>query len=435
MTVAFVTTCKNRVQHLRETLPRNMAENPDAKFIVLDYNDQQGLPEILWKYCQDEIESGKLAVYSYRENVPFQMAHAKNMAHRCGMVEGANVLVNMDADNYAAPGFSEWLREHFQSGEDIFAWPRMIKEGEGRLAKGISGRIGVTRTAFVLAGGYDEKYKTHSPDDKDFDARLRRLGFDRREIPSHFLNAILHNDKMRFREYPHAKFAQVGEDSAISPDATVVNNGRIGCGTVFRNFGPEPIVIEPIPTRIFGIGMHKTGTTSLHHAFGILGLKSAHWQTAPWAKHVWREVTQNGRSPTLERFYCACDLPIPLIYQQLDRAYPGSKFILTIRDEWKWLKSVANHWNPERNPFRHQWDSDVFTHRVHNLLYGRRDFDPTTMLNRYRQHNAEVLEYFRGRENDLLVMDIDAGHSWPELCRFLNVPVPNEPYPHMLKTK
>jgi hypothetical protein len=181
--------------------------------------------------------------------------------------------------------------------------------------------------------------------------------------------------------------------------------------------------------------MHKTGTTSLHHAFQILGLKSAHWQTAPWAKHVWREATQNGRSPTLEKFYCVCDVPITILYRELDQAYPGSKFILTVRDEWAWLKSVANHWDPARNQYRWQWDHDVFTHRLHNLIYGRKDFDPTTMLNRYRQHNADVLEYFASRPQDLLVLDLDKGQGWPELCRFLEMPAPNVPYPHMLKTK
>jgi hypothetical protein len=286
-----------------------------------------------------------------------------------------------------------------------------------------------------LAGGYDEKYETHSPDDKDFHARIRRLGFESKEVEPRFLQAILHNDKMRFREYPHAKLAiPTGEDYDVHPENTVVNYGDIGCGTVYRNFCPEPIKIIPIPTRIFGIGMHKTGTTSLHHAFQILGLKSAHWQTAPWAKHVWREASQYGRSQTLEKFYCACDLPIPLVYQQLDKAYPGSKFILTVRDEWAWLKSVSKHWSHDHNQFRSQWDSDVFTHRCHNLLYGRRDFDATTMLERYRRHNAEVLEYFTGREADLCVMDMDKGAAWPKLCSFLNAPIPNEPYPHKLKT-
>lgn len=438
MNIVFATTCKGRVQHLERTLPANLRDNPGAKFVVLSYNDGPELANHLASNYAKESASGQLTVYSYFEPVPFRMAHAKNMAHRCAILEGADVIVNLDADNFTGPNFAEWIRQRLaDAGPEAFIWPRMVKEGYGRLPKGISGRIGVTRTAFLLSGGYDEKYETHSPDDKDFDARLRRLGFERQEIPPRFLNAILHNDKMRFREYPEArKLIPHGEDFDIHPTNTVVNMGNVGCGTVYRNFCPQPIKIDPLPTRVWGIGMHKTATTSLHHAFGILGIKSAHWQTAPWAKRVWREVTQNGQSAALERFYAACDLPIPLIYQQLDKAYPGSKFVLTVRDEWKWLKSVANHWRHDSNPFRCQWDSDVFTHRVHNLLYGRKDFDATTMLERYRRHNDEVVDYFKSRTQDLLVMDmdLDCGRGWEPLCKFLKLPVPSVPYPHKLKT-
>jgi len=65
-----------------------------------------------------------------------------------------------------------------------------------------------------------------------------------------------------------------------------------------------------MPTRIFGIGMHKTGTTSLDAAFCILGFKSAHWPSANWAKTVWREMTREGKSVTLEKHYAAFQAPI-----------------------------------------------------------------------------------------------------------------------------
>ena len=41
--IAFCTTVKGRTQHLRETLPRNLDANPRSKFIVLDYNSEDGL--------------------------------------------------------------------------------------------------------------------------------------------------------------------------------------------------------------------------------------------------------------------------------------------------------------------------------------------------------------------------------------------------------
>lgn len=428
MNIVFCTTCKGRTQHLSRTLPENINHNPDARFVVLDYNDRDGLADYLKASHAHDIESGKLVVYHYKEPVPFHMAHAKNLAHRLGAMEGGDVLVNLDADNFTGAGFADYVREQFSKGEDIFLWSRMIKEGEGRLARGISGRIAVSRLAFFLAGGYDQKYRTHSPDDKDFNARLRRLGFDGREIESRFLLAILHNDKMRFRDYPEAA-TNVSEDFHIEPDGTIANDGLIGCGAVFKNFGNECISIGPMPTRIFGIGMHKTATTSLHHALNILGFKCAHWPSAHWAKAVWREMNQTGHSPTLEKFYACTDLPMPLLFRKLDGVYPGSKFILTMRDEQKWLESVRKHWSTETNRFRAAWDTDPFSHRVHQILYGRTDFEPATFLARYRRHNAEVLEHFKDRPSDLLVMHMDQGAGWTELCQFLNVPVPSKAYP------
>jgi hypothetical protein len=169
-------------------------------------------------------------------------------------------------------------------------------------------------------------------------------------------------------------------------------------------------------------------------------------------------MKDTGRSLTLEKSYALSDLPITIMYRELDAAYPGSKFILTVRDESEWLRSVKTHWDHERNPFRRTWDHDPFTHRVHKELYGRRDFDAAIFLARYRQHNAEVLDCFKDRPGDLLVMDMDSrprstlalgiisqlpsaemdwGYrrdGWPELCGFLGQPIPAALYPHKFKT-
>jgi hypothetical protein len=360
------------------------------------------------------------------------MAHAKNMAHRLGILEGADILVNVDADNFINQGFADHIQERFKT-PGTFLWSRMIKDGPGKLPRGISGRIAVTREAFLSVGGYDERFKTWSPDDKDFNTRLRNLGYSAEEIEPKFLDGVSHNDKMRFKEYPHAE-TPLGEDQFHEVEfstETIANYGSFGCGVVTRNFDPTPIHLASLPTRIFGVGLHKTGTTSLHEALRILGYDSAHWKSAHWAKAIWREMREQGRSVTLERSFALTDLPIPLLYRELDKAYPGSKFILTVRDEGKWLASVRNHWRYETNRFRAQWDSDPFTHRIHRDLYGQKHFDPDVFLERFRRHNAEVREYFGDR---LHVLDVDKGPSWEGLCQFLGRPIPDAPYPKRHQT-
>lgn len=438
--IAFCTTCKGRAQHLKLTLPKNLADNVDyenAVFVVLNYGSQDDLLPFLLNSHGKDIQSGRVAVYTYETDGPFKMAHAKNLAHRAALYEGADILVNLDADNFTGRDFARYIASEFESYDSIFLWANMRK---GVMPRGINGRIAVDRNAYLKVGGYDERFETWSPDDKDFNRRLRRLGYEAREIPAIFLNGVPHNDKMRFREYPHAKnisYAWAEVNSAVHVNRTLVNHEETAelrsavklLKEIFIGHESERIevILPALPTRVFGIGMHKTGTTSLHHALNLLGFECAHWPNAHWAKAVWNEVREGGRSQAMEKYMAATDLPIPMLFKELDRAYPGSKFILTMRDEVEWLKSVQGHFTSGLNPFRGNWDSDPFTHQIHTELYGRRKFDAQVFLMRYRQHNLEVQEYFKDRPDDLLTL---SAPGWARLCSFLNVPIPSLSYPH-----
>ena len=370
--IVFCTTCKGRTQHIEQTLPKNIADNadyPNCRFVVLDYCDPGPLRQYLWNNHRADMDSSKLAVYHYfgrcsmwptviydHEAVQFRMAHAKNMAHRLGILEGADILVNLDADNFTGPGFAKWIAEQFEQIEvrPVGSAPRdaiekylcqsLISRGvnqdlflrtfwePGDFRRGVNGRIVVTTNAFLKAGGYDERYETWAPDDKDFNARLKRLGYIDGMIDRQYVDAVRHNDRMRFREYPRARLKMEEYEAEVhSSEATIANFGHFGEGIVFKNFGDEPINLGPVPTRIFGVGMHKTGTTSLYKALEILGFDTAHWSGPQWAKNIWLEMRE-GRSLTIEKHYAITDLPITLLYRELDKAYPGSKFILTVRD-------------------------------------------------------------------------------------------------------
>ena len=435
MRIAFCTTCRGRVQHLKETLPKNILDNADyenAVFVVVGYGDGEGLEEFMRSpEIMKHIQSGRVVYYNFPEPKKFEMGRAKNIAHRCGMLEGASILVNLDADNFTTPGFAQYIVDQYEEDPNCFLWARMIK---GVLPRGINGRIVCTRHQFLNAGGYDEKFDSWGHDDKDYNLRLRRLGYNGRQIHPRFLDAVRHCDKMRFKEYPHRLVESYDEPTEwlMESDVTIANYGRIGCGTVYRNFSTEAIELNPLPTRIFGIGMHKTATTSLHLAMKLLNFDSAHWISAHWAKAIWLEMNQWGKSNTLEKSYHLCDLPIPMLFRELDKGYPGSKFILTTLDDEVWVEAARIHWSP-KNRFRAAWDSDPFSHQVHQALYGIRHFDRDVFLARYRKHNAEVREYFKDRPEDLLEMPMSLGDSnahWTALCSFVDRPIPSVSYPH-----
>jgi hypothetical protein len=441
--IVYCTTCKGRTEHISQTLPANLRDNPRSRFVLLNYNDKDGL--LHWLATDPvpiaAVASGQLVIYKHPAEGAFHVSHAKNMAARLGAREGGDILVTLDADNFTGVGFEDFIEEKFKE-PGIFLCPDhfTIKNtpfGPDRPHRGYAGRLAVRAQDFIKAGGYNETYDTWRGEDIDFNARMLRMGYQMRFMETRHLGTIPHNANVRFREYPHArKYEDENEWKASQTRTdTVVNFGKWGCGTVYRNFSTEPVELGPVPTRIFGIGLHRTATTSLHKAFQILGFDSLHWGSGE-APAIWYEMNNLGRSKTLERFYAACDLPIPLLYKQLDKAYPGSKFVLTIRDEYKWLESVRKLWDHRYNQTRWCWDVYPISHTLHHALYGRTDFDAYTMLATYRRHNLEVMRYFynMGRKR-LLVMDMEQGHGWDQLCSFVGIETPDVPYPREYVTK
>jgi hypothetical protein len=169
---------------------------------------------------------------------------------------------------------------------------------------------------------------------------------------------------------------------------------------------------------VFCIGFHKTGTTSLKAALKVLDYRI----TGPNG-HGDPDIATNVESiarrlvPKYDAFQ---DNPWPIIYRFLDREFPGSKFILTIRPTDRWIASIADHFGHKRTSMR-EW------------IYGPGRADPlgneSVYVERYERHNREVLEYFAGRPKDLLVLDFSAGHGWPQLRAFLGHPTPEVPFP------
>lgn len=177
--------------------------------------------------------------------------------------------------------------------------------------------------------------------------------------------------------------------------------------------------------KIFCIGLPKTGTTSLHVAALQLGLRSVHW---PRDTKTVSEL-RNGifKLSLMETCDIVSDIPIPAIFRELDMAFPNSKFIFTTRDKDSWLKSQRGAGFNARKPSE---ESDRAFYR--EMLYGVSEFDERRFAKIYDEHHTLVREYFSGdRVADLLTMDIsNGGARWDEFCGFLELPVPDTPFPH-----
>jgi hypothetical protein len=182
--------------------------------------------------------------------------------------------------------------------------------------------------------------------------------------------------------------------------------------------------------KIFCIGLSKTGTRSLHDALELLGYRSMHWGGPDLATAVLRgpqiraaveRAVQEGR-PLLDDIDDADAysdiLALSENFDLLDQQYPGSKFILTVRDMEEWLDSRRRHveTNVERRA-NGQYDG--------NFL----EVDLARWTAERVRHEARVRAYFAGRPDDLLLMDISAGDGWDVLCPFLGVAPPGAPFP------
>ena len=174
--------------------------------------------------------------------------------------------------------------------------------------------------------------------------------------------------------------------------------------------------------KVFCVGFQKTGTTSLGLALDGLGYTTAGY-------HQFRDMADADRltmDQLRDRAFEVAnehdafkDTPWPILYKELDRAYPGSKFILIIRDTEKWIASATGDFGEIENS-------------IHQLIYnspypiGNED----SWVQRYEHHNRDVQQYFANRPDDLLVMRMDKGElNWVTLCEFLGVAAPDKPWP------
>ena len=124
-----------------------------------------------------------------------------------------------------------------------------------------------------------------------------------------------------------------------------------------------------------------------------------------------------------EQFDAFQDNPWPIIFKEMDSRYPNSKFILTFRSPESWIESQVKHFGIRETPMR-KWIYGKGCPKGNEEIY----------LKRFNSHNAEVLDYFLGREKDLLIMDLANGDGWNELCGFLGVDRPSKRFPHANKS-
>ena len=181
-----------------------------------------------------------------------------------------------------------------------------------------------------------------------------------------------------------------------------------------------------VMVKVFGIGLNKTGTTTLGKVFKDC-LKSNHLGCSGG---LLRQCRKGNFDPMIEAAKnndTFEDFPWCFYYEMLDNIFPGSKFIMTRRKSSDvWLKSLMSH--SLRTGKNHC--------RVHAYGLEYPHQNPAKMIEIYEAHNNAVREYFSGRPNDFLEICWEEGDGIEKLFGFLNLQVPSDyALPHANKSK
>jgi tetratricopeptide (TPR) repeat protein len=181
-------------------------------------------------------------------------------------------------------------------------------------------------------------------------------------------------------------------------------------------------------TRIFGIGMCRTGTTSLASALTALG-----FHTLDWVNPLTRELMCEDDFHLFDAF---TDAPACASFEKQYFMFPNSKFIYTVRPLESWKKSMENLFSRVYGHSRFE-DLKVAMAQSEKVHYGA-DFSNIYLSLYFNHKNYEeayaiydqrVRRFFQDKPKDrFLEFDVFAGR-WDELCGFTGRAKPASPFP------
>ncbi len=205
--------------------------------------------------------------------------------------------------------------------------------------------------------------------------------------------------------------------------------------------------------KVFCIGAGKTGTTSLEKLFTQFGFKMGNQPTAEVLSRDWLMNTSAERiiryCYTADAFQ---DAPFgyPNLYNELDKAFPNSKFILTVRNSAEeWFNSLVRFHAKKfsSDPLRPPNDQDLsnatyrykgYMFESYQFVYGKYNiplYDKQSYKENYLKNNEEKRNYFKNRPNDFIEINLSIQDDFQRLCEFLNIETNIAGFPWENKTQ
>jgi len=202
--------------------------------------------------------------------------------------------------------------------------------------------------------------------------------------------------------------------------------------------------------KIFCIGRNKTGTTSIQKALYDLGFRVGNQREAELLSNFYFEGNYEPIIDYCKKYQAFQDVPFswPETYKYLDKAFPNSKFILTVRDSSEqWYQSYVKFqskifkngnvptWEDLRNT-EYVYKGWAFNNRkkLYNLSEEDDPYAKSILIQHYEKHNNDVIDYFKDRKDDLLILNLADKDSYKLLCTFLRIKSYKNNFPWLNKT-
>jgi hypothetical protein len=192
--------------------------------------------------------------------------------------------------------------------------------------------------------------------------------------------------------------------------------------------------------RLIGAGFGRTGTSSAKLALEMLGWGPCHHmyeiRDRPEQLPFWNSAARGEPmdwDQVFKGYVSQVDWPGARYWRQLVSHFPEAKVLLTYREPDEWYNSLRQTILPSTTIGR-QADPNPHTRAMAEMVYqtvyrqvfnGRME-DRDYAISVYLDHIREVQTAIPA--DRILTYDVKEG--WPPLCAFLNVPVPDEPFPH-----
>jgi len=210
---------------------------------------------------------------------------------------------------------------------------------------------------------------------------------------------------------------------------------------------------------VIGAGLPRTGTLSLKAALeeligpcyhGFIPMIEKHSHAPYWTEAIKRGVIET--EGVLVDYRAGIDFPVSAFYKDFMHMFPDAKIILTVRDPRRWYTSVSFIWKNTVNLYYdwpHSWVMYLKSPKMYEfarLLFGgfragkgnvqrgiigemnkALNMGEDAAIEFFNSHVDEVCDSVPA--DKLLVFDVREG--WGPLCQFLNVQVPNKPFPNI----